>query len=48
MDALMEALELLGISGQVTTTQHDQWTLDVYVNGIWFGLWDTTKNTFVE
>jgi hypothetical protein len=47
-EELKKALKELGITGIVTTELHDKWTLDVYVNNEWFGLWDTTKNTFVE
>lgn len=48
MEALINALKILGITGQITTKQHDEWTLDIYIDDKWFGLWDTTKNTFVE
>lgn len=47
-EKIKKALDALGISGTITTKEHDRWTVDVYVNGEWFGLWDTTKNTFVE
>lgn len=47
-DALMDSLLELEVSGTVSTMQHDEWTLDVFIDEKWFGLWDTTKNTFVE
>lgn len=48
MDEIIKAIELLGFKGEVTTKRRDDWTLDVFIDGIWFGLWDNTKNTFVE
>lgn len=48
MDEIIKAIELLGFKGDVTTKRRDDWTLDVFIDGIWFGLWDNTKNTFVE
>lgn len=48
MKKLMIALKNLGVTGKVTTKQHDRWTIEVTVNGKYFGLWDTKKNTFVE
>ena len=48
MEELKKALKELGINGKVTTKKRDRWTVDVIVNGKWFGLWDTTKNAFVE
>lgn len=48
IEKLIESLETLGIKGEVTTKKRDRWTLDVYVNGEWVGLWDIEKNTFVE
>lgn len=48
IEKLNEALDKLGIKGEITTKKRDRWTLDVYVNGEWFGLWDIEKNNFVE
>jgi hypothetical protein len=48
MEELKKVLEELGITGTVTTKQRDSWVVDVYVNDEWFGLWDSTKKTFVE
>ena len=48
MNELRQALKKLGEQGTVTTKKHDRFTIDVYVNGVWFGLWDKAKNTFVE
>jgi hypothetical protein len=47
-DGLKQALETLEIKGTIVTKQRDRWTVDVYVDSEWFGLWDTEKNTFVE
>lgn len=48
MEKIKQVLKKLGAHGTVITKQRDRWTVDVYVNGVWFGLWDKTKNTFVE
>jgi hypothetical protein len=48
MEELMNALKKLGITENIEINPRDIWTVDVFVNGEWFGLWDITKNTFVE
>ena len=48
MKEINEALKKLGVTGKVTTQQHDSFTVMVYVDSKKFGLWDTVKKTFVE
>jgi hypothetical protein len=45
---IKKALRKLGIAGKVTTVKYDSFTVTVYVDGKKIGLWDTTKNTFVD
>lgn len=48
MDEIKEALTQLGITGRISTEKYDSFTVTVYVDGKWLGLWDTVKKTFVE
>lgn len=48
MEKLKQALKTLGVQGTVITKQHDRWTQNVYVNGVWFLLGDTVLNVFIE
>lgn len=48
MKEIRKALKALSITGKITVKKYDSYTLVVYVDGKKFGLWDTTKNTFVE
>lgn len=44
MKEIRKALKKLGITGKITTKRYDRFTVEVYVNGKKFGLWDTIKN----
>ena len=48
MKDLIKALETLGIRGTVTTNEITNGRIIVYVDGEYFGIWDTTKKTFVD
>lgn len=48
MEEIKEALKQLGVTGRIRIVKHDSFTVDVYVDGVWFGLWDLVKKTFVE
>lgn len=48
-EEIITALEILGVDGEITL--HPVKNLDrikVLVNGEYFGIWDTTKKTFVD
>lgn len=48
MKELFEALVKLGTKGKVTTKQITTDRIAVYVNGEYFGIWDTNRKTFVD
>lgn len=48
MKDITKALRELGVKGTVTTKLVDLDRIAVYVNGEYFGLWDTTRKTFVD
>lgn len=48
MTELHTALIKLGIKGTITTEQITTDRIAVYLNGKYFGLWDTTRKTFVD
>ena len=37
-----------GAVNHVSFVRRDSFSVDVYVKGKWFGLWDFSKRTFVE
>ena len=45
---LHSALAKLGIKGTITTRQIAAERIAVWVNGEYFGIWDTTRKTFVD
>jgi len=48
MKAMRKALRTLGVSGRVSVHEYDSFTVEVYVDDEYFGLWDCDKQTFVE
>lgn len=48
MKEITKALKELGVSGTVTTKMVAPDRIAVYVDGEYFGLWDTTRKTFVD
>ena len=48
MTELHNALIKLGIKGTIITKQITTDRIAVYLNGEYFGLWDTTRKTFVD
>lgn len=48
MKEIMKALRELGVRGIVTTKDVDFDRFSVYVDGEYFGIWDTTRKTFVD
>lgn len=48
MKFLLKALKELKVKGKVTVKRAAPDRLTVYVNGVYFGLWDTTRKTFVD
>ena len=48
MKEIMKGLRALGVNGMVTTKQLDFDRHAVYVDGEYFGIWDTKKKTFVD
>jgi hypothetical protein len=48
MKELYEALTKLGIEGAIATKWITTDRIAVYVNGEYFGIWDTTRKTFVD
>lgn len=48
MKEIMKALRELGVSGIVTTKDIDFDRFSVYVDGEYFGIWDTIRKTFVD
>lgn len=47
-NAVKSALNTLGVRGVVCIYQKSVYIVSVYVNGQYFGLFDTKCNTFVE
>lgn len=45
---LQSALIKLGVKGTTTTRQITTDRIAVYLDGAYFGLWDTTRKTFVD
>jgi hypothetical protein len=45
---LYSALVKLGVIGAITTYQITNDRIAVYVDGEYFGIWDTTRKTFVD
>lgn len=45
---IKEALEILGAEGEATMTPITHDRIAVYINGEYFGIWDTEKKTFVD
>ncbi len=45
---LHSALAKLGIKGTITTRQISAERIAVWVNGEYFGIWDTARKTFVD
>ena len=43
-----KALEILGAEGEITMTPITYDRIVVYVDGEYFGIWDTEKKTFVD
>ena len=48
MKELHSALICLGINGTITTKRITTDRIAVYLDGEYFGLWDTTRKTFVD
>lgn len=48
MKEIMKALRELGVGGIVTTKDIDFDRFAVYVDGEYFGIWDTNRKTFVD
>lgn len=48
MKEILEALKTLGVEGSVTIRYIDKNRTAVYVNGEYFGIWDTIRKTFVD
>ena len=48
MKSLLNALKELNIKGKVTVKKVASDRLAVYVNGVYFGLWDVDRKTFVD
>lgn len=48
MKELHNALIKLGVKGTVTTKWITTDRIAVYLDGEYFGLWDTTRKTFVD
>lgn len=48
MKELLRALEMLGVHGTITTKMITTDRIAVWVNGELFGIWDTTRKTFVD
>ena len=47
-EKIKSALQLLGIKGRTArTAYHTRYTVSVFVDGAFIGLWDTTKHNFV-
>lgn len=47
MDSLKTGLQQLGVHGKVRATRQGG-LVSVYLNGLYFGLWDTERKTFVD
>lgn len=45
---IRNALKILGVEGEVKLTAITIDRIAVYVNGEYFGIWDTVKKTFVD
>lgn len=45
---IRNALKILGVIGEVKLTTVTIDRIAVYVNGEYFGIWDTEKKTFVD
>ena len=48
MKDLLKALKVLKVKGKVTVKKVAPDRLTVYVNGVYFGLWDAARKTFVD
>jgi len=52
LDKIKLALRALGVKGwdtsYIATMPGNPFVVEVYVDGKYFGLWDTVKDTFVE
>lgn len=48
MKEIFEALTKLGVKGTITTKRISADRIAVYVNGKYFGIWDTIRKTFVD
>ena len=48
MKELYEALTKLGIEGTIVTKWITTDRIAVYVDGEYFGIWDTNRKTFVD
>lgn len=48
MKEIMKALRELGAGGIVTTKEISTGRISVYVDGDYFGIWDTDRKTFVD
>lgn len=48
MKELHNALIKLGVKGTITTNQITTDRIAVYVDSEYFGIWDTTRKTFVD
>ena len=47
-EEIKQALQSLGIKGRKARTEyHTRYTVKVFVDGLFIGLWDTTKSNFV-
>ena len=45
---LHSALDKLGVKGAITTHQIANDRIAVYLDGEYFGIWDTARKTFVD
>ena len=48
MDEIMKALKALDVTGIVSTKHITIDRIAVYVDGEYFGTWDTNRKTFVD
>ena len=48
MKEIMKALKELGVIGTVTTKEISTGRTSIYINGEYFGIWDTDRKTFVD
>lgn len=48
MKEIIEAMTKLGVNGFITTKQISTGRIGVFVDGEYFGIWDTKRKTFVD